>query len=325
MNVNTNKLMSLSDAVSRFVADGDHLSIGGFTINRNPMAGVYEIIRQKKRGLHLYAHSNGQGVDELIGAGCVDKLEIAYGGSGRFASTCIRFRKAVESGRLTVEDYTNYQMTLRFMAGAMGVPFLPTRSSLGSDIANLWGFPQKSRQADPRVPDSKLVIMDNPFSGWCNTDRVVLVPAINPDVTIIHVQAADCQGTARINGLPFADVEQAKAARRLIVTCETLVDDDLLRGAPERNQIPFFSVDAVVHVPMGAWPTACYRHYDYDPTRLYQYRDAALDDDRYQAYLDAEIFSSKNHEEMTARIDPRQLAAIKADPRTGYAVGLDRR
>ena len=325
MNVDANKLMPLSEAVSRFVPDGAHISIGGFTINRNPMAAVYEIIRQRKRGMHLYAHSNGQGVDELIGAGCVDQLEIAYGGSGRFASTCIRFRKAVESGQLPVEDYTNYQMTLRFMAGAMGVPFLPTRSSLGSDIVNRWGFSETARLADPRVPNRKLTVMDNPFDGWCDTDRVVLVPAINPDVTIIHVQAADRQGTARISGLPFADVEQAKAARHLIVTCETLVDDDLLRGAPERNQIPFFCVDAVVHVPMGAWPTACYRHYDYDPTRLHQYRHAALDDERYQAYLDTDVLSSANHEEMMAGIDPRQLEKIKADPRTGYAVGLDRR
>ena len=325
MNVDANKLMPLSEAVSRFVPDGAHISIGGFTINRNPMAAIYEIIRQRKRGMHLYAHSNGQGVDELIGAGCVDQLEIAYGGSGRFASTCIRFRKAVESGQLPVEDYTNYQMTLRFMAGAMGVPFLPTRSSLGSDIVNRWGFSETARLADPRVPNRKLTVMDNPFDGWCDTDRVVLVPAINPDVTIIHVQAADRQGTARISGLPFADVEQAKAARHLIVTCETLVDDDLLRGAPERNQIPFFCVDAVVHVPMGAWPTACYRHYDYDPTRLHQYRHAALDDERYQAYLDTDVLSSANHEEMMAGIDPRQLEKIKADPRTGYAVGLDRR
>ncbi len=325
MNVNKDKLMSLSDAVSQFVPDGVHISIGGFTINRNPMAAVYEIIRQKKRNLHLYAHSNGQGVDELVGAGCLKNLEIAYAGSGRFASTCIRFRKAVEAGQLPVEDYTNYQMTLRFMAGAMGVPFLPTRSSLGSDIANRWGFSEAARQENPRVPHKKLVIMDNPFEGWGNADRVVLVPAINPDVTIIHVQTADRQGTARINGLPFADVEQAKAARHLIVTCESVVDVDQQRQEPDQNQIPFFCVDAVVHVPMGAYPTACYQHYDYDPTRLHQYRHAALNDDRYQAYLDAEIFSSKSHEEMMARIDQVQLEKIKADPRTGYAVGLDRR
>ena len=128
------KVMMLEEAIRRFVKDGCHLSIGGFTINRNPMAAVYEIIRQKIRHLHVYAHSNGQGVDELIGGGCVDRLEIAYCGSGIFAPTCVRFSRAVTEGNILVEDYSNYQMTLRFAAGAMGVPFLPTRSSLATDI-----------------------------------------------------------------------------------------------------------------------------------------------------------------------------------------------
>jgi glutaconate CoA-transferase subunit A len=325
MHTQSDKLMSLSDAVEQFVPDRAHMSIGGFTINRNPMAAVYEIIRQQKRHLHLYAHSNGQGLDELTGAGCVDHIEIAYGGSGRFAPTCIRFRKAVETGCVNVEDYTNYQMTLRFMAGAMGVPFLPTRASLGSDIINRWGFSHSMRQANSRLPNQKLVTLDNPFDGWCDMERVVLVPAINPDITIVHAQYADRQGTTRINGLPFADVEQAKAAKHLIITCETLVEDDLLRQAPDQNQIPFFCVDAVVHVPMGAYPTACYQHYDYDPTRLHQYRRAALDDVRYQAYLDTEIMATASHAEMMAHIDAGQLDKIRADGRTGYAVGLDRR
>jgi len=325
MNTHSDKVMSLSDAIAQFVPDGAHMSIGGFTINRNPMAAVYEIIRQQKRHLHLYAHSNGQGLDELTGAGCVDHIEIAYGGSGRFAPTCIRFRKAVETGSVNVEDYTNYQMTLRFMAGAMGVPFLPTRASLGSDIINRWGFSQSMRQANSRLPNQKLVTLDNPFDGWCDVDRVVLVPAINPDITIVHAQYADCQGTTRINGLPFADVEQAKAAKHLIVTCETLVEDDRLRQAPDQNQIPFFCVDAVVHVPMGAYPTACYQHYDYDPTRLHKYRRAALDEERYQVYLDSEIMATVDHAEMMAHIDTGQLDMIRADNRTGYAVGLDRR
>jgi len=317
--------MSLAEAVARFVPDGAHLSIGGFTINRNPMAAVYEIIRQGRRHLHLYAHSNGQGVDELIGAGCVDRIEIAYAGNGRFAPTCIRFRKAVENGRLQVEDYSNYQMTLRFTAGAMGLPFLPTRSGLGSDIVGRWGFTEAMRREEARLPDHKLVVMENPFDGWADTRRVVLVPAINPDVTIIHVQAADRQGTARITGLPFADVEQAKAARHLIVTCETLVEEETLRQDPDRNQIPFFCVDAVVHQPMGAWPTACYHHYDYDPTRLNHYRQAALDDARYRDYLENDILATADHAAMLAGIAPDQLKRIKADPRTGYAVGLDRR
>ena len=139
MNGRQDKVMSLEEAIERYVPNGSHISIGGFTINRNPMAAVYEIMRQGIKDLHVYAHSNGTGVDELIGGGCVSHIEIAYGGNGRAAPTCIRFRKAIQEGTILYEDYTNYQMSLRFHAGAMGVPFLPTRSSLGTDIINVWG------------------------------------------------------------------------------------------------------------------------------------------------------------------------------------------
>lgn len=325
MNTSKDKLMDLAEAIERFVKPGSHLSIGGFTINRNPMAAVYEIIRQKIIGLHLYAHSNGQGVDELVGAGCVDKLEIAYAGSGRFAPTCIRFRKAVENGDIVVEDYSNYQMTLRFLAGAMGVPFLPTRSGLGTSIIDNWGFPSELRQTDPKIPNKKLVVQDNPFLAWGEATRLVLVPAINPDVTILHVQKADRQGTVRIEGLTFADVEQAKAAQHLIITCEELVGSDHLRSAPDQNQIPFFCVDAVVTVSYGAYPTACYRHYDYDPIYLNQYREAAKDDARYQNYLDTFVYGVVNHTMLMERIGRGRCDKIAADPRTGYAVDLDRR
>ena len=325
MKTENDKVMRLSAAVDRYIFDGCHLTVGGFTINRNPMAAVYEIIRQGKKDLHLYAHSNGQAVDELIGAGCVAKIEIAYGGSGRFAPTCIRFRKAVEQGEIQIEDYSNYQMTLRFMAGAMGVPFLPTRSSLGSDIITHWGFPSELRQQDPKIPDQKLVVLDNPFDGWSDTKKVVLVPAVNPDVTVLHVQKADPMGTVRIDGLPYADIEQAKAARRLIITCEELVEVDDLRQRPDQNQIPFFCVDAVVHVPWGAYPTACYRHYDYDPTYLYAYGKAAKDDTDYWKYLNTYVYGTRDHADLLSGIETDQLEKIKADIRTGYAVGLDRR
>lgn len=324
MDTSPDKVMGLAEAVARLVPDGAHISIGGFTCNRNPMAAVYEIIRRRRRGLHLYAHSNGQGVDELVGAGCVARIEIAYAGTGRFAPTCIRFRRAVESGAVRFEDYSNYQMTLRFLAGAMGVPFLPTRSGLGTDIAARWGFPAEMRRADPRLPNEKLVVLENPFGGWAECERVVLVPAIRPDVTILHVQRAAPDGTARIEGLAFADVEQAKAASRVILTCEELLDPEELRAQPERNQIPGVIVDAVVPVPYGAYPTACYRRYDYDPVFLREYGEAARDDAAYEAYLAAWVHAPENHAARMARVDPARLAAIQADPRTGYACGLAR-
>jgi glutaconate CoA-transferase subunit A len=322
MKVSSDKVMGLAEAVDRFVPDGAHLSIGGFTCNRNPMAAVYEVIRRRRRGLHLYAHSNGQGVDELVGAGCVARVEIAYAGTGRFAPTCIRFRKAVEKGLILFEDYSNYQMTLRFMAGAMGVPFLPTRSGLGTDIVARWGFPPELRESDPGLPDRKLVVLANPFGGWGETERVVLVPAIRPDVTLLHVQQAAPDGTARIDGLTFADVEQAKAARHVVVTCERVVTPAELRAEPERNQIPSVVVDAVVPVRYGAYPTACYRHYDYDPEFLSDYRTAASDDGRFEAYLERWAFS--DHAGRMVQVGAERLDAIKADPRTGYATGLKR-
>jgi len=318
------KRTDLRTAIKTYVTEGCHLSIGGFTINRNPMAAVYEIIRQGIRGLHVYAHSNGQGIDELIGGGCVNRLEIAYGGSGRFAPTCVRFRKAVENGSLQVEDYSNYQMSLRFMAGAMGIPFLPTRSGMGTDLIDRWGFPTEVRRAVPKIPDKKLEIIPNPFGTWQDAAKVVVVPAINPDITIVHVQKADAQGTLRIKGLPFTDVEQVKAARHVIVTCEELVETSELRHSPDQNQIPYFCVDAVVPVAFGAYPTACFLHYDYDPVFLNKYRQTAQDDTLYQAYLANSIRSVDDHQAFLRQIGEERLNAIKADPRTGYASGLDR-
>ena len=325
MDINSNKIKSLKDAVQQYVTPGCHLSIGGFTINRNPMAAVYEIIRQGIRDIHLYAHSNGQGVDELVGAGCIARLEIAYGGTGKFMPTCIRFRRAVEEKKIQIEDYSNYQMTLRFLAGSMGIPFLPTRSSLGTDIINKWGLSREFRQDIPKVPDQKLVVLDNPFGNWCDTERVVLVPAINPDVTIIHVQQADYRGNCRIDGLTFADVEQAKAAQVLIITCEDLLDDDYLKNDPDRNQIPFIHADAVIHIPFGAYPTACYGYYDYDPVYLKDYSRVAKEDNLFHIYLEDRIFKNDSHKDLLDSVGRERLENILADKNRGYAKKLDRR
>jgi glutaconate CoA-transferase subunit A len=324
MDTRPDKVMGLTSAIETYVANGCHISIGGFTLNRNPMAAIYEIIRQGIKGLHLYAHSNGQGMDELVGSGCVDKIEIAYAGTGRFAPTCYRFRKAVEKKVIHVEDYSNYQMTLRFMAGAMGVPFLPTLSSIGSDILKRWGFSRATREKDPRMPRDKMTVIENPFGSWGGTERVVLLPSIVPDVTIIHAQKADRQGTVRIRGLTFADVEQAKAATHLIVTCEEIVESGELRRDSDMNQIPFFHTDAVVHIPMGAYPTACFGHYDYDPVYLNEYARVAKDDELYAAYVES-IRSIPDHAALLDRVGNARLEKIKADPERGYAPNLDRR
>jgi glutaconate CoA-transferase subunit A len=316
------KLMSARDAVARFVSDGAMVALGGFTINRNPMAFVYEMARQRVRDLHLVAHSNGQALDTLVGAGCVSRIEVAYGGNGRFAPTCVRFRKAVERGEIAVEDYSNYQMALRFLAGALNVPFIPTKSGLHTDLVARQGFSSQYRAAHD-LPDKKLIVMPDPFDGAC--DDVVLLPALRPDLAVVHVQTVGDDGTVRIKGLTFADLEQAKAARAVVVTCEEIVPAAELRVDPDQNALPPFLVDAVVLAPHGAHPTACRYFYDYDPGFLNDYRRAARDDAAWSEWLDEWIYGLAGHNDYVAKIGAAQLARIKADSVHGYAVGLDRR
>jgi glutaconate CoA-transferase, subunit A len=316
------KLMTAGEAVARFVRDGCQLAVGGFTINRNPMALVYEIARRRVKDLHLVAHSNGQALDVLVGAGCVSRIEIAYGGNGRFAPTCIRFRKAVERGEIAVEDYTNNQMSLRFLAGALGVPFIPSKSGLGTDVVNLQGFPPEIR-CEPGVACEKVIVIDDPFGG--EDDEVVLLPALTPDVSLIHAQQVSTDGTVRIKGLTFADLEQCKAASAVIVSCEEIVPESYLRLDPDQNALPPFLVDAVVQAPYGAHPTACRYFYDYDPAHLNHYKSVVRDDDAWQAYLDEWVYGVESWDAYLDKIGGAQLARIRANTVAGYAPGLDRR
>lgn len=313
--------MSPQEAVRRFIKDGFQIAIGGFTINRNPMGMIYEIVRQGVKDLHLVCHSHGQGLDVLIGAGCVKRVEIAYGGNGRFAPTCIRFRKAIEQGEIEFEDYSNYQMSLRFLAGALGIPFIPTKSGLGTSLLDLVGFSPALRK-ERKVAAKKLVVLEDPFN---ENNKVVLLPALNPDVALLHAQYVGEDGTVRIKGLTFADLEQAKSADSVIVTCEQIVSRSFIRTDPDQNSIPPFLVDAIVQLPMGAHPTACAYVYDYDVSHLNLYKDVAKDNQRFRDYLEEWVFGVANHEEYLSKIGAEALLKIKADPVLGYAPGLDRR
>jgi glutaconate CoA-transferase subunit A len=312
-----NKVMSATNAVRKFVKSSSCVSFGGFTINRNPMALIHEIIKQGIGNLHVVMHSGSQALDLLIGTSRVTFLEIAYGANGRLASTCIRFRKAVENKSLKVEDYSNYHITLRFLAGAMGVPFLPTYSGLGSDILEKWGFDAELRKSIDGLSEKKVVVLDDPFSSEYNP--IVLVPAINPDVCILHVQKASQDGSVRIEGLSFADIEQARASKHVIVSCEELVSSDELRIESFQNALPHVLVNAVVHQPLGAHPTSCYRYYDYDMQHLLDYRTKAKDDDRFKEYIERYILDVDNYEDYLDRIGIEHLDTLKASKRLGYA------
>lgn len=317
-----NKIMTLNDAVKKYIKDGTMLALGGFTVSRNPMAVVYEIIRQGIKNLHIVCHSQGQALDVLIGSKSVKRLEIAYGGTGRYAPTCIRFRKAIEKNEIEYEDYSNYQMSLRFLAGALGLPFMPTKTGLGTDILEKTGFSNETRR-ERKVSRKKYELIQNPFSE--EKDTYVLVPALNPDVAIIHVQYVGEDGTVRIKGLKFTDVEIAKSADHVIVTCEEIVPTSFIREDPDQNVLPHFLVDAIVKVPFGAHPTNCFGFYDYDSDFLKFYKKIAINDEEFNRFLDEFVFSVSSFEEYLEKVGIKNILKIKANSVLGYAVGLDRR
>lgn len=318
----TSKLTGLSEAAA-LIPDRATVSFGGFTTQRHPMAFVHELIRQGRKDLYLFGHSPGGDWDILIGAGCVKRVELAYEADEAFGTVGPRWRMAVERGEIEWEDYSNFTMVLRFAAGAMGLPFMPTRSLLGSDLLGQQGLSEAQRLADPRTASSKYHAMNSPFSP---SDRVVLVPAIHTDFAVIHVQKAAPSGIVRIEGQTFADVLQALSAETVIVTAEEIVEDSVLRQEPERNLLPFFAVTHVCHVPFGSHPYAVFNCYDYDPRQLKAYHDSASNDAAFRAYLDQFVYGVRSHEEYLQAVGgSERLSSLRAEAPYGYSANLKRR
>jgi glutaconate CoA-transferase, subunit A len=316
------KLVGLAEAAS-LVPDGATICFGGFTTQRHPMAFIYELIRLRRRNLYLFGHSPGGDWDILIGAGCVKRVELAYEADEAFNTIGPRWRLAVQRGQIEWEDYSNFAMVARFTAGAMGIPFMPVRSLLGSDVLAQEALTPEQRAADPRTSPKKAYVMDSPFHP---DDRVVLVPAIRTEFAVLHVQKASATGIVRMEGQSFADVQQALCADTVIVTAEEIVDEASLRLEPERNLIPYFAVKYVCHVPYGAHPYAVYNYYDYDPRQLKIYHDGAEDDDTFQQYLDRFVLGVKNHGEYLEAVGGANCGrGLEADASCGYRPDLKRR
>ncbi|MBL8056867.1 MAG: CoA transferase subunit A [Anaerolineales bacterium] len=316
------KLISLP-AAAALIPDGASLSLGGFTTQRHPMALVYELIRRRRRDLYLFGHSPGGDWDMLIGAGCVKRVELAYEADEAFNTVGPRWRRAVERGQIEWEDYSNFAMVSRFTAGALGLPFMPIRSLLGSDVLAREALTPEQRAADPRTPAKKAAVIESPFNPG---ERLVLVPAIHTEFAVLHVQKASPQGTIRLEGQTFADVQQALCAEVVIVTAEEIVDDAELRREPERNPLPYFAVQHVCHVPWGAHPYAVFNYYDYDPRQLKLYHESAEDEAAYAAYLEQFISGVRDHAGYLAAVGgAARLEGLRADPAYGYRPDLKRR
>lgn len=294
------KVMTLREAVGRFVRTGCSVGLGGQNIGRCAMAAVHEIIRQGHGDLALFGCNLSISMDLLVGAGLVRRTESGTGNLERFGTTFC-WRRAIERGALEVEDYSHLAMVSRFLAGEMGVPFMPVKSLLGSDLLTY--------SSDSGF--KKFEVIDNP---WNRGDPVVLVPAATPDVSIIHVQKADYLGNVIIEGFATHEPEMVRASRHVIVTCEELIDTDRIREDPERTTIAYPHVSAVVHQPWGAYPTSTYRYYDYDAEEISRYQAVArTGGDEYRCYLDAHVYGCPTFEEYLDKVcSPTRRAELEA-------------
>ncbi|GAI25688.1 unnamed protein product, partial [marine sediment metagenome] len=234
-----------------------------------------------------------------------------------------RFRKAIENNKIEWEDYSNFGMVLRFTAGAMGLPFLPTKTMFGSDMLVHEGINKNVRLKDSRIATKKFHVMECPFTG----EQILLLPAINIDFCILHVQKVGKDGTVRIYGQTFADIQQALSAKKIIITCEEIVEPKELRANPEQNQIPFFRVNYIIQVPYGAHPYSCFKYYDYDPEQIYLYHEKAGTDDGMKEYLDEFVNGVKDFQEYLGKIGGEEkLQKLRVtDTKLGYVGKLKRR
>lgn len=264
------KTTTLSAAIAE-IRNGSRVALGGNTLHRGPCAAVHEIVRQGKRNLELIKTAGAYDVDLLTGMGCASKVSVGFVGFETVFGMAPSYRRAVESGAVEVKEHACYSVIAGLRAAIQGVPFMPLAGMKGSDVPEARGF---KRVADP-------------YTG----EEVVAIPALIPDVAIIHVHEADRMGNARIVGTLFEDVLMAKAARRVIVTAERIVDGDEFERLPDLVAIPSFLVDDVVEAQNGAWPCSCAGLYDFDEAFLAEYIRASKDDASLRQFAETRLES----------------------------------
>jgi glutaconate CoA-transferase, subunit A len=277
------KVFSLSDAVAG-VEDGDHVAFGGFAITRCVVAAAHELVRAGKRRLRVTQVVGGMDTDLLVGGGCVERLAYSGGSLDRFGSLHA-VNRAILDGSIRVEEYSSLALTLRLHAGGLGLPFIPAKSMLGSDL-----FSQLTDY------DEAVRLDQDPFTGA----PVAALAPLCPDVAFVHADAADEAGNAVIGGPTWSIRETAFAAKRTVVLAESLAS----AGAFDPNlvAIPAAFVSAVVHVPHGAHPTAVANRYDYDRDHLTLYAAAARDGgEAYRDYIASYVLGVVSHGEYLKR------------------------
>jgi glutaconate CoA-transferase subunit A len=319
------KVKSMAEAIS-LIQDGDVILTGGWTVVRRPMAAAREIIRQRKKDLHLVCGTPGTDSDMLIGAGCVALGEQSYIGHEKFG-TPNNFMRAVEAGSeasgFRYDDCSLQMSWLRVQAAAMGVPFLPSLTCKGSDILNPdYDTMKELRGKHPKLPKKKYATMKDPF--W-DGGEVILVPSIKADVAIVHVDEASPDGNCFIGRAVFGDRLVAMAAKKTIITTEKIVPIEKLREKAESTAIPAMYVTAVVEAPYGAHPTQMPGLYDYDDLSYQKYVEASRSVAAFGQWLKEWVTDLENHEQYVSKLGQECLTNIRADPKYGYNPNLRRR
>jgi glutaconate CoA-transferase subunit A len=284
------KLISLKDAITKFVNDGDVVYAAGFT-HLIPFAAGHEMIRQRKRGLTLARATPDLIYDQMVAAGCAKKVIFSYMGNPGVGSLRI-VRAAIEKGELEWEEYSHFGMITRLQAGASGLPFLPMNQTAATDL-------EAANPLIRRVTD--------PYSGR----EVITVPALNPDVAIVHVQRADAEGNAHLWGIVGEQKEVAFAAKKVILTAEEIVDESVIRSDPNRTMIPGFIVSAVCEVPHAAHPSYAQGYYDRDNEFYLEWDKISADPVLVKAYLDEWVYGVKDREEYWAKLGAEKQENLK--------------
>ena len=277
----TDKVMSVSDAVSEFVHDGDYLGSGGFGANRIATAPLHEIVRQKKRNLGFAGHTATHDF-QILAAGnqsgerLLARVDAAYIVGLEARGLSPQARRIMQSGDVEVCEWANYALACRFRAAASGIPFVPMRGMMGTDTFKY----------------SAAKEIECPFTGM----KLLALPALYPDVSVIHVHESDPYGNCRIQGITMADLDLARASKRVIITTEKIISSDEIRQTPYATVIPSFCVDAVCEVPFGSYPGNMPGAYFSDEDHLREWLTAEADEARYQTFLQKYIFGVPDFE-----------------------------
>lgn len=286
------KRMSLGEAVKLFLHDGDKLTFGGFG-TRDPVACALEVIRQRRKELTLLDDSPSESMDLLIAAGCLKRAEMAYCAYG-LPGMAPNFRRSIEKGipwKIELAEYTNAGTSMRWLAGALNIPYIPVRSLLGSDIMKY---------------NKDILESEDPYTG----QKVALVPAAKVDVAFVHVHRADKHGNGQIFGMITNDDNIARAAKHVIMTCEELVDDEVISSTPNLTTIPQYCVDAVCELPFAVHPENMPYCYAYDvPFQMDQMKAIKTREGTLQ-WLEEYCWSLKDHSEYCKKVGLDRLKKL---------------